>query len=194
MNWLAHAGRDVRHAFRMIARMPGLAAVVIVSIGVGIGVNTVVFSWIQAVLFKPLPGVSGAASFHAVEPRTDAGLYPGVSWREYGDLRERLRSVRDIIAFRMLPLYIGQGGQVERAYGLLVSDNYFSAPQRRAGSCGPTKLNERALSRWPSFRTVSGRLATAAPPAQSGRRFASTAGTSRSSASRHADSRERSSV
>jgi predicted permease len=127
MNWLAHAGRDVRHAFRMIARMPGLAAVVIVSIGVGIGVNTVVFSWIQAVLFKPLPGVSGAASFHAVEPRTDAGLYPGVSWREYGDLRERLGSFRDIIAFRMLPLYIGQGGQVERAYGLLVSDNYFSA-------------------------------------------------------------------
>ena len=39
----------------MLGRSPGLAAVVIVSIGVGIGVNTAVFSWLQAVTLKPLP-------------------------------------------------------------------------------------------------------------------------------------------
>ena len=47
----------IRHAFRTIGRMPGLAAVVILSLGVGIGVNTAVFSWIQAILLKPIPGV-----------------------------------------------------------------------------------------------------------------------------------------
>ena len=51
--------RDVRDAFRTIVRKPALAAVVIISIGAGIGVNTVVFSWIQMRIFQPLPGVSG---------------------------------------------------------------------------------------------------------------------------------------
>jgi predicted permease len=111
----------------MIARMPVLATVVVLSLGVGIGVNVVIFSWIQAVVFQPIPGVAGAASFNLVEPRTETGMNPGTSWLEYRDLRERLRTFRDLLAFRMTPLYVGEPGQVERAYGLLVSGNYFSA-------------------------------------------------------------------
>ena len=118
--------RDVRHAWRMIVKMPALAAVVIVSLGAGIGVNTVVFTWIEAVVLQPLPGVSGAASFHWLEPRSETGGYPGVSWLEYRDLQERLHSFRDVLAFRMVPFYLGEAGRVERAYGLLVSGNYFS--------------------------------------------------------------------
>jgi predicted permease len=119
--------RDLRYASRMILRMPALAAVVIGSLGVGIGANTVVFSWIQAVVLKPIPGVARASNFHLVEPRTETGLYPGASWLEYRDLRERLRAIDGLIAFRMIPLYIGERGQVERSTGLLVSDNYFSS-------------------------------------------------------------------
>ena len=127
MHWIESAGRDVRHACRMVARMPVLALVVILSLGVGIGVNVVIFSWIQAVVFQPIPGVADAASFHLVEPRTETGMNPGTSWLEYRDLRERLHTFRDLLAFRMTPLYVGEPGQVERAYGLLVSGNYFSA-------------------------------------------------------------------
>ena len=126
MNWIEAAVRDVRHACGMIARMPVLATVVVLSLGVGIGVNVVIFSWIQAIVFQPIPGVAGAASFHLVEPRTETGMNPGTSWLEYRDLRERLRTFRDLLAFRMMPLYVGEPGQVERAYGLLVSGNYFS--------------------------------------------------------------------
>ena len=111
----------------MVARMPVLAIVVILSLGVGIGVNVVIFSWIQAVVFQPIPGVADAASFHLVEPRTETGMNPGTSWLEYRDLRERLHTFRDLLAFRMTPLYVGEPGQVERAYGLLVSGNYFTA-------------------------------------------------------------------
>jgi predicted permease len=111
----------------MIARMPGLATVIVASLGVGIGVNVVIFSWIQAVVFQPIPGVARAASFHLVEPRNEAGMNPGTSWLEYRDLRERLRTFRDLLAFRMTSLYVGEPGQVERAYGLLVSGNYFPA-------------------------------------------------------------------
>ena len=127
MNWIESARRDVRHAWRMIARMPVLATVVVLSLGVGIGVNVVIFSWIQAVVFQPIPGVADAASFNLVEPRTETGMNPGTSWLEYRDLRERLQTFRDLLAFRMTPLYVGEPGQVERAYGLLVSGNYFSA-------------------------------------------------------------------
>ncbi len=119
--------RDVRHAARSIARMPLLAAVIVVSLGAGIGVNTVIFSWIQTRLLKPLAGVSGSAAFHWVESRTDTGVHLGVSWLEYEDLRARLHAFRDLLAFRSVPLYLGEAGQVERAYGLLVSGNYFSA-------------------------------------------------------------------
>src|SRR5437868_578595 len=117
---------DLRHAVRSIARMPALAAVVIGSLAVGIGANTIVFSWMESIVFSPLPAVAGSGDLHLIEPRNDAGMYVGVSWLEYLDLRERLRTFDHLLAFRMVPLYVGERGRVERSSGLLVSDNYFS--------------------------------------------------------------------
>ena len=117
----------IRHAFRTIGRMPGLAAVVILSLGVGIGVNTTVFSWIQAVLLKPIPGVDGSGSFSHLEPKSDTGTYPGMSWSEYLDLKPRLQSIEELVVFRMAPLNVGVPGRTERTYAQLVSGNLFSA-------------------------------------------------------------------
>jgi predicted permease len=118
---------DLRNAGRTISRMPGLAAVIIVSLAIGIGVNTTIFSWIQLVLLQPLPGVSGAAKFLAVEPRMETGGYPGASWREYRDLQTQVPALRDLVAFQMVPFNVGEKGQTERTHGQLVSGNYFSA-------------------------------------------------------------------
>ena len=117
----------IRDSLRSIVRSPGLAAVVIVSIGIGIGVNTAVFSWLQAVTLKPLPGVTGGASFFSVEAKADTGSYPGMSWAEYRDLVPRLAAIDGLIAFRMAPLNVGKSGRTERTYALLVSGNYFPA-------------------------------------------------------------------
>jgi putative ABC transport system permease protein len=117
----------IRHAWRAITNMPALAAVIAGSLAVGIGLNTVVFSWIQHRLLQPLPGVSRSASLMLVESRNETGGYPGLSWAEYGDLRRQLRSFQDLFAARMSPMYVGDSGQVERTYGMRVSDNYFSA-------------------------------------------------------------------
>src|SRR3954462_4656406 len=127
MTWFAHLARDVRHGLRTIARMPLLAAVIVVSLGVGIGVNVVVFSWLQAVVLQPLPGVAHARQMVFVEPRSEAGTYPGVSWLEYEDLRERLSSCDSLIGFRMVPFNVGEPARNERIYGQLVSANYFTA-------------------------------------------------------------------
>jgi len=109
----------------MLGRSPGLAAVVIVSISVGIGVNTTVFSWLQAVTLKPLPGVTNGSSFFTVEPRGDTGTFPGISWLEYHDLDQRLGAFDDLLAFRMAPMSVGETSRTERTYALLVSGNYF---------------------------------------------------------------------
>jgi len=56
---------DLRYALRAIAKMPLLAAVTIVSLGAGIGVNTVVFTWVEAVVLKPIPGVADASAYYS---------------------------------------------------------------------------------------------------------------------------------
>jgi len=118
---------DVVQSWRAIRKMPLVAAVVVVSLAVGIGVNTAVFSWVQGILLHPLPGVRDAASFRLVEPRADTGSYPGMSWPEYQDVSRRFSSTRDLLAFRMVPFNVGEPGRTERAYGQLVSGNYFAA-------------------------------------------------------------------
>jgi len=118
---------DFKHAWRAIRRMPVLATVVVVSLGIGIGVNTAVFSWVQAVVLRPLPGVRDAPRFHLIEPRADTGSYPGGSWQEYRDLRERLAVFPEILAARMAPFTLGDAGSSVRIYGQLVSGNFFSA-------------------------------------------------------------------
>ena len=118
---------DVRHAWRSIVRMPVVATVVVVSLGVGIGVNTAVFSWVQAMYLQPLPGVAGAGRMYLVEPRSDTGSYPGTSWPEYLDVKQRLTSLPDLFAYRMVAFNVGERGRVERTYGQFVSGNYFSA-------------------------------------------------------------------
>src|SRR5438034_1162271 len=118
---------DLRTATRTISRMPGLAAVIIVSLAIGIGVNTTIFSWIQLILFEPMPAVSGAANFLLVEPRREMGGYPGASWLEYRDLQTQIPALHDIVASQMVPFNVGERGQTERTHGQLVSGNYFSA-------------------------------------------------------------------
>ena len=118
---------DLRQAWRALARAPGVTAVIVLSLAVGIGVNAAVFSWIQALVFRPLPGVANAASVYMVEPRTEGNLRPGASWLEYLDLAPRLGALRELAAFRMVPFNVGERTRNERTYGLLVSGNYFTA-------------------------------------------------------------------
>ena len=125
-NWLDDTVRDIRYAARTIVRMPVLTIVVVLSLGVGIGINTTVFSWIQAFVLQPIPGVTNPSDFYLIEPRSDAGTYPGVSWPEYRDLAEGVSSFNDLAAFRMVPINFGEDGRTERVYGLLVSTNYFA--------------------------------------------------------------------
>ena len=108
--------------------MPLAAAVVVASLAAGIGVNTVIFSWIQGVVLRPIHGVADAAAIHTIEPITADGGRPGVSWPEFLDLRDQLTMMRGVFATRMVPLYVGASdGGVDRVFAELVSLDYFDA-------------------------------------------------------------------
>ncbi len=125
--WLEHLQRDLRHGWRMIGKHPGLSAVIILSLGIGIGANTVIFSWLRGLVFRPLPGVPHATEVLLVEPRLESGSYPGASWLEYRDLQARLPAFESLLAYRSTPLNYGAPDREERAYGQFVSGNFFSA-------------------------------------------------------------------
>jgi putative ABC transport system permease protein len=134
MTWVEQWWRDARHGWRLVRGRPGFATVVILSLGVGIGANTTLFSWIQALVFRPIPGVADATAFNHIEPRTDTGGYPGSSWLEYRDLQSRVGSFADMVASRMVPVNVGEPGRPERVFGLFVSGNYFQALGLRAAA------------------------------------------------------------
>ena len=119
--------RDLRLGVRAISRAPALAAVIAGSLAVGVGANATVFSWLQARMLAPIPGVAGGADFHLIEPRNENGGYPGASWPEYRDLSAETTAFDRVIAFRLAPLNVGAVDWSERTFAMFVSGNYFSA-------------------------------------------------------------------
>ncbi len=121
---------DLRQAWRGLRAMPLVAAVIVASLALGIGANTTVFSWLQMVRWKPLPGVADAATLQTLEARADNGVYLGTSWAAFTDIAPRVRGFAWLIASRPTPVTVGEVPQVERATALLVSGNYFDALQQ----------------------------------------------------------------
>jgi predicted permease len=99
--WIADARRDFLHAWRMFARAPGFAAVAIVTLALGIGANSAIFSVVHAVLLKPLPYPAAERLVRIVEniPATEESPVPqqravGVT---LGDL-ERFRAQATLLS------------------------------------------------------------------------------------------------
>lgn len=114
----------MKRAFRQFARSPGLSVVIVVSLALGLGANTVIFSWLKAVVFHPLPGVT--APVLLVETKDDTGNYVSTSWLEYQDLRALLPSFSALAAHRSRTLNLGDSERESRVFTELVSENFFS--------------------------------------------------------------------
>ena len=137
--------QDLRYGLRMLGRRPVFTATAVLTLALGIGLNTAVFSAIDATLLRPLPG--------AADPDRLVLLFrdrPGIPWGSssvpyFQDMRDRTSDVFDgVAAWTFVPLNLSAEGQTERVMGQMVSANFFDvlgAPRQH----GRTFLPEEAV-------------------------------------------------
>ena len=120
--------RDIRHAFRSLRKTPGFLAVVILTLGLGIGANAAIFSLMDQILLRPLPVHDPGALVLLDGP----GAFMGRTMNEmtfsypmYKDFRDRNEVFTSVLARFPLALTAVWRGTSERANGDLVSGNYF---------------------------------------------------------------------
>jgi predicted permease len=118
--------QDIRFGTRALRKSPGFTLVAVVSLAVGIGANTTIFSLVNAALLRPLPGVADESRVVDVSRTTREGdTFSQTSYPDYEYFRDHARSFEGLTAYTMLPLDVTAGGEAERVHGLLISSNYF---------------------------------------------------------------------
>src|ERR1044072_2640655 len=136
---------DLRYGFRMMLKQKGVTAVALLSLALGIGANTALFSIVDAMLLKMLPvkDPDALVLFKSMAPKEfSVGSYNGSSnddpvtgqrvmtsfpYQSYQRLREQQGPMSDIFAFGNVSLNVSADGQADVARGQAVSENYFSA-------------------------------------------------------------------
>src|SRR2546425_814672 len=117
--------QDVRFALRSLRRQPAFTAIAVITLALGIGANTAIFSVINSVVLTPLPYREPHRLVMVWETRP-GGDRPLVSYRNFVDWRQRQRGFEDIGVYYPWASFTMTGrGDAERLDGALVSGNYL---------------------------------------------------------------------
>ena len=117
--------QDLKFGVRALLKNPGFTAVAVITLALGIGVNSTVFSIVNAYLFRPLP-VKEPDRLVAMGTRDNTLEIPyEVSYPNYVDLRDRTEVFSDVIAFENDAFNLAADGQPERTFAEFVTGNYF---------------------------------------------------------------------
>src|SRR6266480_4204018 len=112
---------DVRYGSRQHIKHPVFTILAVVSLALGIGANTAIFSLVDTVLLRPLP-VREPSQLIAVDGTLPNGTdFTLQSFPNYKDYRERSRSFDGLLAYRFVVASLSHGGTNERAWGFDVS-------------------------------------------------------------------------
>jgi predicted permease len=120
------AFQDVRFAGRMLRRSPLFTGVAVLALGLGIAANTAIFSLMDAVLFRPLPGVKAPDELVVFERWQAGQLLGNMGYPDYRDYRDQLRGFSGVAAEAGTRASFSSGGASERVVAALVSGNYFT--------------------------------------------------------------------
>ncbi len=116
--------QDVRYGFRMLRRTPGFTASALITLALGIGANTAIFTIVDAVLLRPLP-YADPDRLMTVGDRNPQGFSSNVGFATVVDWRERSRSFESFAMMRSWMPTLLTNGEAERLPAVRVSWNYF---------------------------------------------------------------------
>src|ERR1044071_1549439 len=116
--------QDVKYSVRMLRKHPGFAAVVVITLALGIGANTAIFSFVNAVILNPLP-FPDADRLVVISEISKEGMEIGVSLPNFQDWQVRAKSFQEIGGYRFDTFNLTGMGSPQRLVGQEVTGNYF---------------------------------------------------------------------
>ena len=137
--------QDLRHAARGLKRSPGFAVVAILALALGIGANTSIFTLLNAVLLRPLPGVVNPERLVTFKRLQLNNPDYGFGYPDFLDYQKQQKSFSGLAGECRTPLSLSHGA-TERVRGALVTEDYFSVLGVRAAMgrlIGPEDLERR---------------------------------------------------
>ena len=163
--------QDVRHAWRTWARTPVLALTAILTLALGVGANTAVFSVVHGVLLRPLPYPDADRLVELFEhDRRADGRFFRVSLLNYLSWVERARSFDALATFSGRDFIVTEHGDPERIIGSAVTASLVQGARRRADRRATTDGRRRAARRATRGRARGVTLGTRVWPRSGGRR------------------------
>ena len=120
------AFQEIRFTLRVLAKNRGFTAVAALSLALGIGANSAIFSLADALLLRPLP-VRDPGAVVTLTTNTPDNPYSGVSYPNYRDIRGKAQSFDGVVAFQLSTWGVANsaGEIAQMRMGVMVSDNFF---------------------------------------------------------------------
>src|SRR5580692_10140387 len=115
---MANLWKDLRYALRVLSKSPGFTVVVVLSLALGIGANTAIFSLVNAYLLRPMPvdDPDRLVAIYLTAPRWGDGI-SGFSYRDLLDYRKQDTGVSELMGGSGLPLSMTDGEKPELIWG-----------------------------------------------------------------------------
>ena len=130
--WLERFTQDLRFGLRMLWKNPGFAFITILTLALGIGANTTIFSFANALLLRPLAGIAEPERLAQIGRTTKTNPFGTLAYPDYLDYREQNTTFAEIAVYNETAMHLSTGQESERVQGALVSGNYFDALGVRA--------------------------------------------------------------
>src|SRR5882724_10755510 len=128
--WLENIGRDVRYAIRSLRRTPVFAAIVVLTLALGIGANTAIFSFFNGILLRPLP--YGAPDRTVLlQQRAERMGELGFSPADFLDLQAHTELIEEMASYHTDIATLTGRGPPDSIYSSIVSSNFFQTLKAR---------------------------------------------------------------